>query len=307
MRHLKERHSLLLTTALALTLSPAFSSALPTGGSVSQGTATISSTSTQTTVTQTTPKSVVNWTGFNTSSGQTVQFNDPSPSSIALNRVSGSATSFDGTLNSNGNVWVINPSGIVIGPTGTVNAAGFLATTSNISDANFMAGTYNFNPGGGPASATVTNEGAITVANLGLAALVAPNVANSGTITGKAGNITLDSGDIYTVDLAGDGLINLAAGITMTQQSISNTGTLNVTTGPLFLPSGGNYNTVNITAAAASKVLDSLINLDGIIEADSLNVQGNNVDVGARYSNAGAVPLHPFSFTIDATGNINRL
>jgi filamentous hemagglutinin family protein len=244
---------LLLATTAIIAIIPAFSNALPTGGSVSSGTASISTSGSTTTVNQSSSKAVINWTGFNTTNGQTVNFSDQQGSaSITLNRVSGGATTFDGSLTSNGSVWVINPNGVLIGSTGKVSTAGFLATTSNITDSNFMNGTYNFTPGGGSVGATVSNAGNITVAGAGLAALVAPNVANSGTISAKAGTITLASGDIFTVDLADDGLINLAASPAMKQQGLANTGTLNATGG-----------SVVFTAAQASNVLDNLINLDG--------------------------------------------
>lgn len=131
-----------------------------------------------------------------------------------------------------------------------------------------MAGNYNFTPGSNP-SATISNAGHITVAQAGLAALVAPNAVNSGTITANVSKITMASGDSYTVDLVGDGLINLQASPAITQQLVKNTGTLNA----------GNGGTVTLTAAAATNVVDSLINLGGITEATNINVSNQSGDV----------------------------
>jgi filamentous hemagglutinin family protein len=270
---------------------PGLVCALPTGGSVAQGSATIGNTATQTTVTQTTPKAVINWTGFNSTNGQTVQFVDPDSSSITLNRInSAAATSFSGQLLSNGNVWLINPRGIAFNGTAQVNVGGLLATTSNIADSDFMAGNYNFTPGDGAKSARVFNQGHITVANAGLAALVSPNVANNGTITANLSKITLAAGDTYGVDLAGDGLINLQAGPAVTQLTMTNTGTLN--------SAGGS---VVITAAQASALLNNVINLAGVINADNLDAsnKGGDLTYGAKFLQSQGGTL-----TLDAYRNV---
>ena len=86
---------------LFLAVSPV--EALPIGGQVSAGQASISSSATQTTIDQTSQKAVINWNSFNVGSSETVQFVQPSASAIALNRVTDSGTSqIDGQLLANG-------------------------------------------------------------------------------------------------------------------------------------------------------------------------------------------------------------
>src|SRR5690606_18384647 len=97
-----------------------------------------------------------------------------------------------GTLSANGRVFLINPNGVLVGNGATINTAGFLATTHDIANSDFMAGNYNFNIPGNP-SASVVNLGTITASNAGFAALVAPGVRNSGTITATYGKIGLAS------------------------------------------------------------------------------------------------------------------
>ena len=54
--------------------------------------------------------------------------------------------------------------------------------------------------------------GTITATSGGFAALVAPGVRNSGTITANLGTVTLASGNSFTLDFYGDKLITLGVG-----------------------------------------------------------------------------------------------
>jgi filamentous hemagglutinin family protein len=106
-----------------------------------------------------------------------VNFNQPSSSSIALNRVTGGLgpSQIMGTLNANGRVFLVNRDGIVFGKGAVINTAGFLASTNDIRNEDFMAGRYNFNIPGRP-DASIINRGRITATSGGFAALVAPGV-----------------------------------------------------------------------------------------------------------------------------------
>ena len=98
---------------------------------------------------------------------------------------------------------------MLFGPGSVVNTAGFLATTNDIKNSDFMAGRYNFNIPGRP-DASIVNQGRITATSGGFAALVAPGVRNSGTITATLGTVALASGNSFTLDIYGDKLITLA-------------------------------------------------------------------------------------------------
>ena len=75
-----------------------------------------------------------------------------------------------------------------------------------------MAGRYNFNIPGRP-DASIVNKGTITASSGGFAALVAPGVRNSGTITATLGTVALAvPGNSFTLDMYGDKLITLAVG-----------------------------------------------------------------------------------------------
>src|SRR5206468_12709830 len=153
------------------------------------------------------------WHTFNIGARESVRFNQPGSSSVVLNRVTGGLGPSEilGTLTANGRVFLINRDGILFGPSSVVNTAGFLATTHDIRNADFMAGRYNFNIPGRP-DASIVNQGRITATSGGFAALVAPSVRNSGTITATLGTVALASGNSFTLDMYGDKLITLAVG-----------------------------------------------------------------------------------------------
>lgn len=94
------------------------------------------------TITQTTPRAIVNWQSFSIGQGNTATFHQPDSSSAILNRVTGNTTSsIAGQLNANGQVFLVNPNGIVITPTGTVKTGGgFVASTLDIASSAPVSG-----------------------------------------------------------------------------------------------------------------------------------------------------------------------
>src|SRR2546421_12399978 len=206
--------NLLLTTAALLALGAAPAAGDPAGGTVVGGTATIQGQGGPAViVNQSSNSAIVNWNTFNIGVNESVRFNQPSTSSVILNRVTGGLgpSGIEGTLTANGRVFLINRDGMLFGPNSVINTAGFLATTHDINNADFMAGRYNFGISGRP-EASIVNQGHITATSGGFAALVAPGVRNTGTITATLGTVALASGNAFTLDLYGDKLIQLAPG-----------------------------------------------------------------------------------------------
>ena len=138
----------------------ALAQSLPTGGTVVAGGARISSNGTTTTVTQSTDKAVIDWRGFDVGAGHGVVFAQPGSGSATLNRVTGGAGStIAGSLTSNGAVSLVNPNGIAITATGAIRTGGgFVASTLDIANADFMAGKLSFAGTGG----SVSNAGRIS-------------------------------------------------------------------------------------------------------------------------------------------------
>ena len=282
--------NLLLTTSALLALGFALGSAPvaagPEGGTVVGGAATIQGQGgPAVTVNQSSNSAIINWNTFNIGAKESVTFNQPSSSSVALNRVTGGLgpSQILGTLTANGRIFLINRDGILFGKGAVINTAGFLATTNDIKNEDFMAGRMNFNIPGRP-DASIVNRGRITATSGGFAALVAPGVRNSGTITAELGTVALASGNSFTLDMYGDKLIRLAVGDEIAHKVIDvATGrplkslVSNTKNGTL----SANGGRVELTAAAARTVVDSVINTKGIIRADSIGSRNGMIVLGA--------------------------
>ena len=121
---------------------PSFSYALPVNPNVVRGQASFdASTLNQLLINQTTDQAIINWEGFSISNGELTQFLQPSSSSSVLNRVTGGNLSeIYGTLQANGNVYLINPNGVLVGSSGMINVNSFIASTLDVSNDAFMNG-----------------------------------------------------------------------------------------------------------------------------------------------------------------------
>lgn len=282
----------LASTALVpLTGQPLWAN--PLDGNVVQGQATIQGAGTNDlTVTQHTDRAAIEWRSFDIENGERTRFVQPSESSVILNRVIGSqaASRIYGTLESNGTVYLINPDGVLFGPSAKVNTGSLLATTHDITDTDFMAGRDRFSLTT-DARASVVNEGLISVRDGGFAALVAPGVRNDGIITANYGSIGMSAvGNQFSLDLRGDQLINFAVSDEIaedvkdvkTGQTLS---TLVENKGKLKTDGGR----VALTAATARKVVDSVINTSGVIEANTIASKGGKIILGAATAGTKAV------------------
>ncbi len=106
---------------------------------VQAGAATYNTSNNTMTVTQTTDKAVLNWNSFNVSQDAAVNFAQKNASSVALNRVfSGTPSKILGSVTSNGQIYLINPSGILFGKTAKINVGGLVASTLNVDTNTFM-------------------------------------------------------------------------------------------------------------------------------------------------------------------------
>ncbi len=245
-----------LATFLLLSGPAAFAGdALPTSGAVVAGSGTITSNGTAMTIHQSTQKMAIDWQSFSIGSSNSVEFVQPSASSVALNRVLGpDASLIQGTLKANGQVFLLNPNGVLFSPTAQVNAGALVASTLNLKNDDFLAGRYVFEGG---SSNAVINQGNITAAAGGGVALIAAKVTNSGSIDAQRGNALLGAGSKVTLDFGGPVKLQVEQGAI--DALIANGGAVRT--------DGG---TVVMTAKAAGELTSTVINNTGMVQAQTL-------------------------------------
>ena len=210
-----------------------------------------------------------------------MNFNQPSSSSVTLNRVLDSNPSqIFGHLNANGQVFLTNPNGMYFAPGASVDVGSLVATTNSISDADFMARNNTFTRNG--ATGTIQNDGNLTASLGGYIALLAPQVRNNGVIIAQLGTVALAAGEAYTLQFDGN---NTLADITVTPATIAAL----VENGNAVHAPGG---LIILSAQAVNSLQGGVVNNSGTLEATGLT------------SNGGIIRLSA-SDTINHTGNIN--
>ncbi|MGB0128502.1 MAG: filamentous hemagglutinin N-terminal domain-containing protein, partial [Rhodocyclaceae bacterium] len=265
---------------------------------------------------------IVNWDSFNIGRGSEVRFLQPDSGARVLNRVLDADPSIiQGALSANGQVYLLNRNGILFDRGSQVNVNTLLASSLNISDADFVKGfagasTYNgvapytkfeaVDENGQPYSpgpVLVNVHGAagdsarLSAAQEGSIILLAPMIENRGIIT------------------APDGQVILAAGSKayLWQRNTDNT------TDPKALALRGLM--VEITAGDGPVNVTSLVNNLGDITADRGNVsiaalainQGGRISAGSSVVRNGSIwqtarsvsePANgAFDFDIDGDGS----
>ncbi|MBL8385350.1 MAG: filamentous hemagglutinin N-terminal domain-containing protein [Burkholderiales bacterium] len=192
-----KRKPLCVALGLAYAMLPAAGQAGPAGPQVVAGSAVFSRPDARTLDVRNANGTVIHWQGFSIGQGERTRFFQPSAHSAVLNRVTGSdPSSILGQLWSNGRVFLVNPNGIVFGPTATVDTAALVASTLSISDADFAAGRLRF---AGGAGGSIVNRGALRAGPDGQVVLIAPNIENRGVIEAAGGTLLLAAGRAVTL------------------------------------------------------------------------------------------------------------
>ena len=230
-------------------------------------------------------KSILTWQAFGSgtspiSLGDTINYLLPSTTASVLNNVAGGAAStIAGAINSNGNVYLLNPAGIVISQTAAINTGGFYASTVAEPSSFFTTtGTLNFT-GSATTDVVVQSDGQVTAGQV--ASIQALGTGNKITLAGRSvlveganlfGNVTLQS--------AATGKVNLA-------QTSNSTAFLpdGVTANPAYRQFAGGA--VNILPAAGSGG-----NLTIVSNGGTVSLTGDPVAV--------TVPV----LTVNATGGL---
>jgi len=144
-------------------------------------------------------RSIIEWKNFSIDAGEGVRFIQPDAASAVLNRVMGGFVSqLHGDLNANGQVFLINPNGIVMGEGCRINAGSFTASTFDVLDQAFLdrAELAFF----GDSEASIINLGKIEGTDV---FLIARNIEHRGVIEAQEGEVGLCSGAAVALKPAG--------------------------------------------------------------------------------------------------------
>ncbi|NJD35974.1 MAG: filamentous hemagglutinin N-terminal domain-containing protein, partial [Betaproteobacteria bacterium] len=275
---LKIKTIALLLAGAGLSTLPYHVQANPNGGQVVAGNATIKQESaTKIGIVQTTAKAIIDWQKYSIGANEHVQYYQPSASSVTLNRVVGQDPSqILGRLTANGQVFLVNPNGIYFGKNAQIDVAGLVASTHNIRNEDFMAGKYDFNIPGKPGTAVI-NEGTIRIADTGIAAFVAPSVANRGVIVAKLGKVALAAASGFTLDFHGDDLLTFLVNdeVAQTAFDIEGKQLTSFVENSGRIEAQGGY--VLLTAKAAESAIHGVINHSGVIEATTVGTENGEI------------------------------
>ncbi|WJF89011.1 filamentous hemagglutinin N-terminal domain-containing protein [Paraburkholderia bonniea] len=295
----------------ALTLRPlAFAIALAAAseahavgtGTIAFGTGGIAKNGVTTTVTQTSDKMIVNWDNMDVAAKESLKFAQPLETSAVLNRInSANPTSILGSLTANGRVFVVNPNGVLIGKGANINVGSFVASSLDMSDADFKADKFRFTGNG---TGKVSNAGDITAKEL-VALIGSGEVRNDagGQIVGSKGVAMAAGGDV-TLSF-GDSDNSFA--ITLDQGSMKAL----INNGGLIATNDGN---IKLTARAIDAMTRSVINNSGSIEAKGATIGADNsivleslgngsVDIGGKLEAMHDKPLGQQRSLIKVSGD----
>jgi filamentous hemagglutinin family protein len=274
------RRAVAFVAAAALTLppiQPVFAgppSVLPQGGSVAAGRAAIGAPANHSlTINQGSQNAVINWNSFSIGQPNTVTFHQPNAAAATLNRVTGSTpSSIAGRLSANGQLYLINPNGIAITKTGTVNVGGgFVGSTLGIDDSDFLSGKRAFKGNGH--SAAVSNAGKINAGKGGFVGLLGGTVSNSGLIRVPLGKVGLGSGESITLDVHGDGFMQVAV---PTASKAANGKELVDVSGRIGAAGGS----IDLEAATVKQAVHDAVNVSGTLSARSLSGHSGSIVLG---------------------------
>ena len=256
-------------------------SALPTGGAVVAGSASIAQSNSAMQVNQSSRRAIINWSSYNVGKNASVTYNQPDAQSSTLNRVTGSGASLiDGAVQANGQVVIVNPNGVAFGKGAEVNAAAIVASTLDTNDKDFMEGKSRFS---GESQASVVNHGKLKTNELnGYIAMLGQEVRNQGVILAQAsqGNaVALAAGQSVTLNFQNNQLMSVKVDAASYRALIENKRLVEAPGGIII-----------IAAGSAANLMGSVVQNKGRISTASMVRNGGSIEIVAGVvSNKGSI------------------
>lgn len=185
---------------------------LPQGGTFVRGQGAISSGTTSLTIVQSSSRGVIDWHSFSIGDGNTVAFNNGA--GATLNRITGGdPSSILGKLTATGSLYLINPQGILVGPSGVVSTGGrFVASTLDICNDAFIQGGDALTLSG-TSDASVINLGRISSRGGDVFLIARSAVINAGAVSAPNGTAEMAAGEnVLLQDSTGNRQVFVQAG-----------------------------------------------------------------------------------------------
>jgi filamentous hemagglutinin family protein len=274
------------------------------------------------------PATILNWNSLDVGQNASLNFNMVNPTDRVLNNVSGGAinnrTTIDGMLKSNGQVYIVNPNGIVFSKTATVDVNALVASSLKMDNQRFMDGilsassepqlkmdTSGLSPAlagavvvEGDAAGSAVQKAAITAARSGFIVLAAPQVSNAGVLKAPDGQVLLAAGTRVflaapsspamrglLVEVGSDDLKLLASQADRNMQpTVTNSGKIDVQRGNATLV-GRMVNQMGLVSASTSANLNGSIFLKA---QDGATIEGGG---NLKSTVGGTLALGPQSLT----------
>ena len=212
-------------------------------------------------------KAVVHWDSFSADPGETLRFIQQSGTSAILNRIVGpNCSEILGTLVSNGSVYIINPNGVLIGPNGRIETAGFIASSLDILDIDFLEQKSILFSGSGLGK--VVNLGSIE-SEQGSIFLIGNLVKNEGVIRADQGTIGLGVGNEILLQLEHEPRMLIRTNISGEKEE------------GISLEQSGKLEALKIELKSGSSLYTKAIQCSGIVDAVSVRQTEGMIEIFA--------------------------
>lgn len=221
-------HLIALASLACLGVDLSAAQVLPSGLQVARGQANVSVNGNAMTV-RNSNQAILNWQDFSIGKGASVYFEQANSQSAVLNRVVGQNPSqLFGRLASNGQVWLLNPNGVLFGADARVDVAGLVTSTLRLNDSDWLAGRWRFSSEPGDRGSLV-NQGELRSSTGGRLVLIGSAVRNEGSLDAPGGQVMLAAGQ--TVELVDTATPNLSLRLRSGPGEVLNLGSLHAAGG----------------------------------------------------------------------------
>ncbi|MDA8548426.1 autotransporter-associated beta strand repeat-containing protein, partial [Candidatus Pelagibacter bacterium] len=253
---------------------------LPTGGNVVTGSVSISqNNSGRMDVSQSSNQAIVNWDTFNVGSSASVHFNQPTSRSSILNNVLSGQSIINGSIFSNGQLILVNPTGILTGPTSAIRSEGAILSTLNLTNQNYLNKIYNFSAS---SNSNLLNEGKIEGEYI---ALLSPSITNKGTITTNVAT-SLAAGDDIRLSIGDTNLLTVSVNPSKIKSSINNEGNIKSQNGIVTLKTDIAQSVIDQVIKIENAKADGLISENGIVKlvanTGAITAKDIKIDAGSN-------------------------